>query len=101
MPPHLKKSINKAHLQNGIYEQIVSYIERELGLDGLQAPVELQIKTVTQKATQQNPEKPKPAFQHSKKPSHYGKQCHQLKRERNQAQNNPNSADNNKNNIIA
>ena len=30
MPPHLKKSINQAHLENGAYEQIVSHLEREL-----------------------------------------------------------------------
>ena len=30
MPPHLKKSINRAHLENGTYEQIVSHLEREL-----------------------------------------------------------------------
>ena len=29
-PPHLKKSINQAHLENGTYEQIVSHLEREL-----------------------------------------------------------------------
>ena len=42
MPPHLKKSINPAHLENGTYEQIVSDLERQ-------------------------------------KPSHYQKQCRQLK----------------------
>ena len=30
MPPHLKKSINQAHLENGTYEQIVTHLEREL-----------------------------------------------------------------------
>ena len=28
MPPHLRKSINQAHLENGTYEQIVSHLER-------------------------------------------------------------------------
>ena len=28
MPPHLKKSITQAHLENSIYEQIVSHVER-------------------------------------------------------------------------
>ena len=28
MPPHLKKSISQAHLENGTYEQIVSHLER-------------------------------------------------------------------------
>ena len=30
MPPHLKKSANQAHLENGTYEQIVSHLDREL-----------------------------------------------------------------------
>ena len=38
MPPHLKKSINQAHLENGTYEQIVSHLEKELELNGLEAP---------------------------------------------------------------
>ena len=38
MPPHLKKSINQAHLENGRYEQIVTHLERELELNGLEAP---------------------------------------------------------------
>ena len=28
MPPHLKKSINEAHLENGTYEQFVTHLER-------------------------------------------------------------------------
>ena len=48
-PPHLKKSINQAHLENGTYQQIVTHLERELELNGLEAPDELQINTVTPK----------------------------------------------------
>ena len=28
MPPHPRKSINQAHLENGTYEQIVTHLER-------------------------------------------------------------------------
>ena len=35
MPPHLKKSINQAHLEIGTYEQTVTHLERELELNGL------------------------------------------------------------------
>ena len=28
MPPHLKKTINQAHLENGTYEQIVTHLEK-------------------------------------------------------------------------
>ena len=41
MPAHLKKLINQAHLENGTYEQIVSHLEKELELNGLEAPNEM------------------------------------------------------------
>ena len=37
MPPHLRKSINQAHLENGTCEPIVTHLERELELNDLQA----------------------------------------------------------------
>ena len=52
MPPHLKISVNRAHLENGTYEQIVSHLEGELELNGLEAPDEMPINTVTQQAPQ-------------------------------------------------
>ena len=93
---HLKKSINQAHWENGTYEQIVSHLERGLELNGLDAPDEMPINTVTQQAPQQKSDKPKPTCHLCKKPGHYQNQCRQLKREKDQARNNTNSA--NKNN---
>ena len=75
MPPHLNKAFNRAHLENGTYEQILSRLERELELNGLEAPDELQINTMTQQATQQNPEKPKPTCHPFKKHGYYGNRC--------------------------
>ena len=49
MPPHLKKSINQAQLENGTYEQIVTNLERELELNSLEYPDETQMNTVTHK----------------------------------------------------
>ena len=49
MPPHLKKSINQAHLENGTYEQILTHPERELELNSLEYPDETQMNTVTHK----------------------------------------------------
>ena len=95
LPPHLKKSINQAHLENGTYEQIVSHLERELDLNGLEAPDEMPMNTVTQQAPQQNSNKPRPTCHHCKKPGHYQNQCRQLKREKDQTRNNTNSANNN------
>ena len=67
MPPHLKKSINQAHLENGTYEQIVSHLEKELELNGLEAPDEMQINNVTQQTSQKNSEKSEPTCHHCKK----------------------------------
>ena len=94
MLPHLEKSINQAHLENGTYDQIVSHLERELELNGLEAPDEMPINTVTQQAPQQNSNKPRPMCHHCKKPGHYQNQCRQLKREKDQTRNNTNSANN-------
>ena len=52
--------MNQVHSENGTYEQIVSHPEKELQLNGLEAPDELQIYTVTQHAIKPNPEKTKP-----------------------------------------
>ena len=49
MPPHLKKSINQAHLENGTYEQIVTHLEREIELNSLEYLDETQMNTVTHK----------------------------------------------------
>ena len=95
MPPHLKKSINQAQLENGTYEQIVSHLERELELNGLEAPDETPINTVTQQTPQQNSNKPRPTCHHSKTPVHYQNQCRRLKREKKQTRKNTNSANNN------
>ena len=95
MPPHLKKSINQAHLENGTYEQIVPHLEKELEINGLETPDEMQLNTVMQQDKQQNSEKPKPTCHHCKKPGHYRLQCRQLKREKDQTRNITNSATNN------
>ena len=67
MPPQLKKSIHQAHLENGTYEQIVTHLERELELKGLEAPDELQINTVSQQLTNVNADRPKPTCHHCEK----------------------------------
>ena len=67
-PPHLKKSINQAHLENGTYEEIVTHLERELELNGLEAPDELQINTVSHTTTNTNGDRPKPTCTHCEKP---------------------------------
>ena len=99
MPPHVKESVNQAHFENGTYEQIVSNLERELDLNGLEAPDEMPINTATQQSPQQNSNKPKPTCHHCKRPGHNQNQCRQLKRETDQTRNNMNSANSNKGSV--
>ena len=93
-PPHVKKSINQAHLENGTYEQIVTHLERELELNGLEAPDELPINHVSQQPTNTNADRPKPTCHHCKKPGHYRNQCRLLKKQREQTDNNQNNPGN-------
>ena len=85
---HLKKSNIHAHLENETYEQIVSHLEKELELNGLEAPDEKQINTVTKQATKRNPDKPKPTCRHCKKSAQLQNQCRQIKKERDQFETN-------------
>ena len=71
MTPHLKKSIKQSHLENGTYEQIVSHLENENELNGLKAPDELQIITVSHNTANANADRPKPTCHHCKRPGHY------------------------------
>ena len=62
MPPHLKKSINQAYLENSTYEQIVKHLEREMELNGLEADeplVKTQMTAVKQETNPQNTKTPK------------------------------------------
>ena len=94
MPPHLKKSISQAHLENGTYEQIITHLERELELNGLEAPDELPINNVSQQPTNTNADRPKPTCHHCKKPGHYRNQCRLLKKQREQTEKNQNNPGN-------
>ena len=87
VPPHLKKSINQAHLENGTYEQIVTHLQRELELNGLEAPDELQINTVSHNIVNAKADRTKPTWHYCKKPGHYKNQCRLLKNKREQTEN--------------
>ena len=64
VPPHLTKSINQAHLGNGTNEQNVTHLEKEIKLNRLEAPDELQIKTVSHNIANANADRPKPKCHH-------------------------------------
>ena len=66
MPPHVKKSITQAHLENGTYKQVATHLQRELELNGFEAPEELQIDTVSHKTANTNAVRPNPTCQHCK-----------------------------------
>ena len=87
MPPHLKKSKNQAHLETGTYEQIVTHLERELELNGLEAPDELQINTVSHDTANANADRTKPLCHYCKKPEHYRNQHRLLEIQREKTEN--------------
>ena len=101
MPPHLKKLITQAHLDNVTYEQIVTNLERELELNVLEAPDELHINTVSHNIANTSADRPKPTCHHCKKQAHYRNQCRLLKKQREQTeinQNNPGNRNSDANN---
>ena len=93
-PPHLKKLINQAHLENGKYEQIVTHLERELELNVLEAPDELQINTVSHNTVNANADRTKRTCHYCKKPGHCKNHCRLLKKQREQTENNQNNPGN-------
>ena len=78
MPPHLKKSIDQDHMENGRYDHNVTHLNRELELNGLKASDELQINYVTHTTANRNAARPKPKCHHCKKLGHYQNQCRLL-----------------------
>ena len=73
LPPHLKRSLNLAYLENGTYDQIVAHLERELDLSDLENDGELTISTKTAVPphdNQQNTEQAKTVCHYCKKPDH-------------------------------
>ena len=70
-------------MENGTYEQIVTHLERDLELNGLEAPNEVQINNVNQQITNTDANRPKPTCHHCKKPGHYKNHCRLLKNSEN------------------
>ena len=74
--------------------KIVTHLERELKLNGLEAPDELPINNVNQQPTNKNADRPKPTCHHCKKPGRYRNLCRLLKKQREQTENNQNNPGN-------
>ena len=83
-PAHLK-TIKKS--ENGTYEHIVTHLEKELELNGSEAPDELQINNVSHNAETQMRTDPNQRATTVKKTEHYRNQCRLLKRQKEQSEN--------------
>ena len=92
LPPHLKRSLNLAYLENDTYDQIVTHLERELELSGLENDGELTIPTMTTvppNDNQQNTEQTKIVCHYCKKPGHVIRDCRKKIRKEHEQRNNP------------
>ena len=92
LPPHLKRSLNLAYLENGTYDQIVAHLERELELSGLENDGELTIRKMTavpQNENQQNTEQTKVTCNFCKKPGHVNRDCRKRMRKEQEQRNDP------------
>ena len=77
-PPHLKRSLNLAYIENGTYDQIVAHLDKEIELRGLQNDGELTIPTMTAlppNDNQQNTQQAKIICHYCKKPGHVIRDC--------------------------
>ena len=92
LPPHLKRSLNLAYLENGTYDQLVAHLEKELELSGLENDGELTIPTMTAVAPndiQQNTEQTKVICHYCKKPGHVIRECRKRMRKEQEQRNDP------------
>ena len=92
LPPHLKRSLNLAYLENGTYDQIVAHLEKELELSGLENDGELTIPTMTAvppNDNQQNTEQTKVVCHYCKKPGHVIRDCRKRMKKEQEQRNDP------------
>ena len=92
LPPHIKRSLNVAYLENGTYDQIVAHLERELELSCLENDGELTIptmKAVPPNDNQQNNEQTKVVCHFCKKPGHVIRECRKRMRKEQEQRNDP------------
>ena len=95
LPPKLKRSVNMARLENATYEEIVTHLERELELNGLEEGDDIPVPTMSAAPTATRPGTgllssgidPNITFNYCKKPGHIKDDCRKLKRKEEQRRN--------------
>ena len=92
LPPHLKRSLNLAYLQNRTYDQIVAHLGRELELSGLENDGEQTIPTMTvvpPNHIQQNTEQAIIVCHYCKTPGHVIRDCPKRMKKEQEQRNDP------------
>ena len=92
LPPKLKRSVNMARLENATYEEIVTHLERELELNGLEEGDDIHVPTMSTAPTATRPGTgllssgidPNITCNYCKKPGHVKDDCRKLKRKEEQ-----------------
>ena len=95
LPPKLKRSVNMARLENATYEEIVTHLERELELNGLEEGDDIPVPTMSTAPTATRPGTgllssgidPNVTCNYCKKPGHVKDDCRKLKRKEKQRRN--------------
>ena len=95
LPPKLKRSVNMARLENASYEEIVTHLERELELNGLEGGDDIPVPTMSTAPTATRPGTgllssgidPNITCNYCKKPGHVKDDCRKLKRKEEQRRN--------------
>ena len=95
LPPKLKRSVNMARLENATYEEIVTHLERELELNGLEEGDDIPVPTMSTAPTATRPGTgllssgidPGITCNYCKKPGHTKDECRKLKRKEEQKRN--------------
>ena len=95
LPPKLKRSVNMARLENATYEEIVTHLERELELNGLEEGDDIHVPIMSTAPTATRPGTgllssgidPNVTCNYCKKPGHVKDDCRKLKRKEEQRRN--------------
>ena len=95
LPPKLKRSVDMARLENATYEEIVTHLERELELNGLEEGDGIPVPTMSTAPTATRPGTgllssgidPNVTCNYCKKPGHVKDECRKLKRKEEQRRN--------------